>query len=255
MAERERRGLPRVDVARATGIFIHHLSALEHGNFEDLPDGPTVAGYVRAYADFLDLDAAGLVKAFCDERGIEEPVEPATAGARSVGSLVRVLLLAAAALAVVGIVWWGLRGKPVPASPPPVPEPVPAPAVAEEPRVEPAPPPAERPRPSSTLSVPEHAVGTEVVDRRLVGVSERFPAGTRVWFWTRVLGGRPGQRIRHVWIRDGMVIDTITLTLGGRHWRTYSFKTVYPGSSGRWAVEARDENGVVLARSEFSCGP
>jgi hypothetical protein len=108
---------------------------------------------------------------------------------------------------------------------------------------------------AGSLTIPEHGVGTRIENNRLVGQADRFTEGTRVWFWTRVLGGTRGQTIRHVWMLNGRVIDKPTLRLGGPHWRTHSRKTLYPGSAGSWAVEARDEAGNVLARTDFTCTP
>ena len=109
------------------------------------------------------------------------------------------------------------------------------------------------PQDAPDLQVRESGVGTGIVDRDLEGRGERFVEGTRVWFWTRVVGGSPGQRIRHVWSRDVDEVISIGLTVGGSHWRTWSVKTLYPGSAGAWSVEARDEQGRVLARAEFTC--
>ena len=102
-------------------------------------------------------------------------------------------------------------------------------------------------------SVTEYGVGTSVVDRMLGGKAESFPEGTRVYFWTRVVGGSDGDRIHHVWIRDGKKEVMIGLNIGGTHWRTYSRKMLRPGSVGSWVVEARSAKGDVLARQEFSC--
>jgi len=107
----------------------------------------------------------------------------------------------------------------------------------------------------SGLSVDAFGVGTKVVDHRLEGEADQFDEGTQVVFWTRVVGGSEGQRIRHVWLREGEEVVSIGLTIGGGHWRTYSKKTMYPGSAGKWVVEARDESDKVLARSEFTCVP
>ena len=45
----------------------------------------------------------------------------------------------------------------------------------------------------------------------------------------------------------------VELDVGSANWRTWSTKTLIDGSAGRWAVEARDASGRVLARSEFVC--
>jgi hypothetical protein len=68
-----------------------------------------------------------------------------------------------------------------------------------------------------------------------------------------VLGGTPGEPIRHVWLYEGSVQQSIELELGGPDWRTQSKKTL--GKTGQWAVEARDREGGVLARATFTCVP
>jgi hypothetical protein len=108
---------------------------------------------------------------------------------------------------------------------------------------------------SSTLSIPDFGVGTGVENRQLVGRADRFTEGTRVWFWTRVEGANAGQRIDHVWLRDGVEAARVSLELGGPRWRTHSVKMLHPGSSGEWAVEARDAAGHTLARRRFVAVP
>ena len=120
-------------------------------------------------------------------------------------------------------------------------------------------PPAARSAPTTPapplLSITEYGVGTAVENRQLVGQSDRFTEGTRVWFWTRVQGGTRGDRIDHVWLREGVEATQISLEIGGSSWRTYSTQTLYAGVAGNWAVEARDDAGRVLARSDFVCVP
>ena len=74
-------------------------------------------------------------------------------------------------------------------------------------------------------------------------------------FWTHVQGGTSGDRIDHIWFRQGVVAMRHSLEIGGSSWRTYSTKTLYAGSAGDWTVEARDEAGRLLARSTFVCAP
>jgi hypothetical protein len=105
------------------------------------------------------------------------------------------------------------------------------------------------------LTIKDYGVGSGVENRRLVGESDRFALGTQVWFWTRVQGGRPGDRIRHVWRRAGHEMASIPLKVGGPNWRTQSRKTMHAGSIGAWTVEAVDEAGNVLAQSRFDCTP
>ena len=111
---------------------------------------------------------------------------------------------------------------------------------------------AEEPSDANSLVVAEHSLGTSVENRALKGVGDRFPEGTQVFFWTRLTGGRAGDRIRHVWIHDGKEIS-VGLSVGAASWRTWSSKRLRAGSVGRWAVEVRDADGKVLAREEFDC--
>ncbi len=103
--------------------------------------------------------------------------------------------------------------------------------------------------PPSDLTIAAFGLGVDVVNRRLVGSSDRFAEGSAAVFQTRVLGGRKGEKVQHVWHRQGRKIQAIELTLGGDHWRTHSRKTLW--GTGRWTVEVRDGNGRVLATSEF----
>ena len=111
----------------------------------------------------------------------------------------------------------------------------------------------EQAAPAGALTVTESGVGRRIVNHRLADLDDAFSRGDVVWFSTRVMGGRSGQRIRHVWMRDGRVEQSIPLQIGGADWRTHSRKTIwYPGS---WTVEARDEQGRVLATGSFTSAP
>jgi hypothetical protein len=103
------------------------------------------------------------------------------------------------------------------------------------------------------LVVEEFGVGRRVVNHRLVDRDDRFREGEVVWFLTRVMGGRRGERIRHVWLHEGVPVQSIDLELGGPHWRTQSNKTLW--GTGSWTVEVRDRDDRVLARAAFTCAP
>jgi len=105
----------------------------------------------------------------------------------------------------------------------------------------------------SGLTVVESGVGAAVENRVLVGESDRFQVGDEVWFWTRVKGGEEGDRLHHVWVKDGEEKLILGLAIGGSHWRTWSHKMLHPGSEGEWRVEARNQEGTVLASETFLC--
>ncbi|MFM8801380.1 MAG: helix-turn-helix domain-containing protein [Tagaea sp.] len=75
-AERERRGWSVGDVAEHLKIRRVQLEAIESGDFSELPRGAYAPGFVRSYAELLDLDAAELSRRFKEEAaGIDTPVE------------------------------------------------------------------------------------------------------------------------------------------------------------------------------------
>lgn len=154
------------------------------------------------------------------------------------------------------------RTEPQLVAPPPKPEPrAPVPvetAVTPLEDLGPVATPEPESRPESTagrLRITEFGVGTGIRNRQLVGEGDLFVEGARVWFWTRVVGGKPGETIQHVWKHEGHGSSRVPLTLGGEHWRTQSRKMLWEGSAGRWDVEAVDGDGRVLARREFVCVP
>jgi cytoskeletal protein RodZ len=219
-------------------------------------------------------------------RTLEIAERPAAAGRSAMGRWLAASI-ALAAIVVLGAWWSGSEDAAAPSSAPSEPSaPVPAsrtlrpasavaPPVARERSsipapVEPRPIPVEAPigraAPPATpplamtpavtgLSVPDHGVGTAVRAHELVGRGDRFAEGDRVWFWTRLEGGEAGDGIEHVWLREGVEVSRVALRLGGERWRTQSYKSLAAGAAGRWAVEARDAGGHVLARSEFTCTP
>ena len=201
----------------------------------------------------------------------EEPVVPPEVSAPanvSVPPVKRRLapLVLVGAVAIASAIYFGMRGTGGERTPPssgeqhpvrPAPESRPAelppPVVPERKTPPPVKAPAVREAPAGSLTVPEFGVGRGIVNLRLEGESDRFAEGARVCFSTRVAGGQRGEVIRHVWLYEGRVQQAITLRLGGPGWRTHSNKTL--GHAGAWAVEARDDKGLVLARVEFSCEP
>lgn len=97
---RLRAGLDLRLVAEDLRIRYHHLLALEKGRFGDLP-GPTyVTGFIRAYAEYLGLDAEEIVRRHKSESGadaagsrrLEFPV-PARDGSVSAGLFLIVALV------------------------------------------------------------------------------------------------------------------------------------------------------------------
>ena len=69
---REARNLELAEAAKATRIRSHYLRALEEGEFAVLPSPAQVHGFLRTYAEFLELDAQALVDLLNPEPAAQE---------------------------------------------------------------------------------------------------------------------------------------------------------------------------------------
>jgi hypothetical protein len=230
---------------------------------EEFPDPPDAAGMEpEPEPEHIEEPADLIEDAPAPSLPVEAPARSRPARSRwwAGAALLLVVLLPALAYLVVS------RSRPQPPDDPERHEQVPEKAVAPPPSVPqppqaveaprsplPAPSPEREPDTPSTLEVTESGVGLRVVGTRLEGEGDHFKPGQRVTFVTRVLGGGAGEHIRHVWLRDGRVEQSIRLRLGSASWRTWSTKTL--GRPGAWAVEARDEQGRVLARADLTVAP
>jgi TonB family protein len=107
----------------------------------------------------------------------------------------------------------------------------------------------------SRLSMRSAAFGTGVSARQIVGVGDSFELGGKVYFLTRIDGGSEGMIIKHVWKWGERVIQSLELTLKGSSWRTWSYKTMYPGMTGEWSVDVLDGEDNLLGSHNFTCIP
>ena len=102
-----------------------------------------------------------------------------------------------------------------------------------------------------SLRLLDAGFGRSVENRRLLGRGEVFGVNDRVYFWMEVEGARVGQVLRHVWIFRGREMQEIALTLKAERWATWSYKTFFPGQTGAWLLELRDEEDDLLG--SWSC--
>lgn len=288
-AEREARDTTIDDMAAATGIGRSYLEAMEKNEIHVLPGRAFGKLYIRAYAEVLGFDPQPWIEDYDRERRFDptdeddppppEPTRPRAVeaaiaqwqesktrarqepkiepeevshDAETAEPRIRAATLVVVGLALVGTIGYLALLRDGNKQAPPL-ELAPKPAVtlppAERTPVEPIAPAAS----GAALKVSEFGVGRRVVNFTLEGESDHFATLERVCFFTRVTGGKPGGVIRHVWLHDGKVEQSIPLRLGGPDWRTHSNKTL--GRAGSWTAEARDDRGLVLARASFTCGP
>lgn len=72
-AEREAQGLTLAEAAAKTHIKENHLAAMEEVDMTALPARPYAIGFVKTYAEFLDLDAVQAVARFKEDAGYDAP--------------------------------------------------------------------------------------------------------------------------------------------------------------------------------------
>ena len=70
---REENGLQLEDVSRATRVRVCHLESLERDDFDAMPQDVFVRGFVRMYADCLELDPDSLIAEYRRERNRQRP--------------------------------------------------------------------------------------------------------------------------------------------------------------------------------------
>ena len=105
---RQSAGYSLRDVADALCLRVGQLEAIENGRFSELPATVYAIGFVRAYAEFLDLDANEIVRRFkAEAAGIDARTElvfpaPVPEGRMPSGAI----LMIAVALALVGYGGW-----------------------------------------------------------------------------------------------------------------------------------------------------
>lgn len=119
--ERELREIGLREISEATKINIRYLQALEDNDFAELPGGVFNRGFVRAYAQFIGIDAEGMVDAYLHEereRGgpVAEPLASSVPGNHVVPAGPRVppwlwIALAIVLAAAAGVAWWWMQGR------------------------------------------------------------------------------------------------------------------------------------------------
>ena len=113
---REERGIDVKDVVASTKIQPKFIEALESENYNQLPKGPFVIGFLRSYAQCLSLDADEVIAFFQSSQGRRPSRPPAVArrpaAAEPAPSWRRPAILGVACIALLAIGFFALRGGP-----------------------------------------------------------------------------------------------------------------------------------------------
>jgi cytoskeletal protein RodZ len=105
-AQREQRGIDLEQAAEDTRIRRKFLEALEASDYQSLPGAVYTKGFLRNYADYLDLDSDDLIALYRADRGTPEaprPFEPIRPIMRRHVTLTPAVLLPLLTLAGIGL--------------------------------------------------------------------------------------------------------------------------------------------------------
>lgn len=104
--------------------------------------------------------------------------------------------------------------------------------------------------PAANIKVEKIAVGSAIDNKEISGEAAQFAASVgRVYCWTKVTTDQTPVTIKHVWSADGKQEAEVPLDIKYDSMRTWSSKTVWPGS---WKVDVVDDKGSVLSSKEFT---
>ena len=104
------------------------------------------------------------------------------------------------------------------------------------------------------LTITELAVTTKIVRGNPIDSVHRISSASvkALYCFTRVSAAEEGETtIRHVWYRNNEKVGEYELPVKGKHWRTFSKKTVDRGGAGEWRVEVLDSEGKLLKSVSF----
>ena len=223
---REARGLTVSDAAKGTRIAERYLRALEaNASLEEFPAPVYARSFLRAYAEFLDLETQGIVRRFDEDHPIhdEQIIEPlpdprprrrVVTGVLAVTSLLALLSMAVARL--------GGESEPGPLTT----SPAPAAAAAS-----PGPSSIERPPPApriegirATLQLRDRCWVVAVADGETVQPGTTLEAGARiVWHADRILALELGSagavrlEVNGERVRTGSIGEVVRLELRWKH--------------------------------------
>ncbi|WP_290634643.1 RodZ domain-containing protein [Aquisalimonas sp.] len=111
-AARSEKGMTTGDVATALHLSVQTIEDLEAENWDNLPPGPFVRGYIRAYAGLLELDSEELMRRVDVSMGGGEPTLKVSSSVDTSPQMPRLLALTGVGVVVFAVIagagWWFL---------------------------------------------------------------------------------------------------------------------------------------------------
>lgn len=112
---REERGLFIEQIARDTNISKKYIEAIENEDFSEMPGEAYLLGFLRAYADYLDIDPDEVVAIYKNTKIQEQPVPeeliPQKKSPLSAAVIIAAAVLAVAAAGAAGFYFFGGKGE------------------------------------------------------------------------------------------------------------------------------------------------
>lgn len=104
----------------------------------------------------------------------------------------------------------------------------------------------------SDITVVKATACRAVAERKPVESTDTFTTGDeRAYVWCQVTNGA-GTELRHVYYHEGAHVVTVPLPIRSDDYRTWSYKTLWPGAVGAWRVDMVTGEDTVLATVEFT---
>lgn len=103
------------------------------------------------------------------------------------------------------------------------------------------------------FTVVKMVTSLDVIEREPVGMRDTFElADNKVFCFLEAREITDDFEVYFVWSHEGTELDSVPVTLKkGPRWRTYSSKKL-GNRSGKWRIEIRDANGVVMDSRDFT---
>ena len=112
---REERGLFIEQIARDTNISKKYIEAIETENFSEMPGEAYLLGFLRSYAEYLDIDPEEVIAIYKNTKIQEQPVPeeliPKKKTSLSTTLIIASIVLAVAVIGSAGFYFFGAKGE------------------------------------------------------------------------------------------------------------------------------------------------
>ena len=103
-----------------------------------------------------------------------------------------------------------------------------------------------------TVSIVRAVACRSVTDRAPADETAQFVVSDeRAYVWCEVHEGTD-TTLQHVYYHKGARVSTVNLHVRSERFRTWSYKSLWPGATGEWRVDIQTEDGSVLEKVAFT---